>query len=159
KMALEPSCFVQEFPSLFSDLDTRAPMRHSVVHPIITSGAPCFAKARRLSGPKLAFLKAEIRQLLKSGILRPSSSPYSSAVHIVEKPSGGYRLCGDFRRLNRMSELDRYPLPNIRDFSQDLGGSTIFTKLDLRKAYHQIPVKKEDVPKTAIITPMGLFGT
>ena len=76
---------------------------------------------------------------------------------MVQKSDGSWRPCGDFRRLNLITEDDRYPLPNMADITSSLAGATIFSKLDLKKGYHQIPVHKSDIRKTAIITPFGLF--
>lgn len=76
---------------------------------------------------------------------------------MVRKADGGWRPCGDFRRLNLVTEPDVYPLPNMLDFAAKAAGCTVFTKIDLRKAYHQIPVNPADVCKTAIATPFGLF--
>jgi hypothetical protein len=74
-----------------------------------------------------------------------------------EKEDGGWRPCGDFRRLNLVTTPDSYPLPNIMDFAVKMAGCSVFSKIDLRKGYHQIPVHPSDVPKTAITTPFGLF--
>ena len=76
---------------------------------------------------------------------------------MVQKPGGGWRPCGDFRRLNQITTPDRYPLPNMQDLAIHLHGTTIFSKLDLVKGYHQVPVREEDKAKTAVITPFGLF--
>jgi hypothetical protein len=76
---------------------------------------------------------------------------------MVRKADGGWRPCGDFRRLNLATVPDSYPLPNMLDFTSRVAGSRFFSKVDLRKGYHQIPMNKADIPKTAIITPFGLF--
>ena len=78
-------------------------------------------------------------------------------MHMVKKKDGGWRPCGDYRRLNTAMVPDRYPLPNIADFSSQVSGSTIFSKLDLQMGYYQVPVAQEDVEKTAIITPFWMF--
>ena len=76
---------------------------------------------------------------------------------MVKKKDGGWRPCGDYRRLNNVTIPDRYPLPNIADFTSRIAGSTVFSRLDLQKRYYHIPMASEDVPKTAITTPFGMF--
>ena len=76
---------------------------------------------------------------------------------VAPKPGGGWRVCGDYRRLNNATIDDKYPVKAISDFNANLAGKTIFSKIDLLKGYHQIPVNPADIPKTAVITPFGLF--
>jgi cleavage and polyadenylation specificity factor subunit 1 len=146
-----------EFPGVVGDgANTPQPL-HGVEHSIETKGRPLFAKSRRLDPDKLQTAQKEFRALEKAGIVRRSNSGWSSPLHMVPKPDGSFRPCGDYRRLNTITEDDQYPLPSIQDFTANLAGCTIFSKIDLVKGYHQVPMAEEDIPKTAICTPFGLF--
>lgn len=128
-----------------------------VQHYIYTKGPPVFAKPRRLPPDRLALAQKEFSDMCKQGLCRPSNSDWCSPLHIVPKANGELRYCGDYRALNAVSIPDRYPIPYIQDLSYNLSGKKIFSVIDLRKAYYQIPVNPDDIPKTAITTPFGMF--
>ena len=151
------SGLLQQFPELLTPCFQSSINKHGVEHHIVTHGPPTHARARRLDQEKLSAAKAEFLQMEEMGIVRRSKSPWSSPLHVVPKPGGKWRPCGDYRRLNASTEDDRYPLPHIQAFNSHLAGCTIFSKIDLIRGYHQIPMDQTSIAKTALITPFGLW--
>ncbi|RVW68549.1 Retrovirus-related Pol polyprotein from transposon 17.6 [Vitis vinifera] len=106
---------------------------------------------------KLKELKTQLDELLGKGFIRPSTSSWGAPMLFVEKKDGTLRLCIDYRKLNRVTVKNKYPLPRIDDLFDQLKGAKYFSKIDLRTRYHQLRVRKEDVPKTAFRTRYGHY--
>ncbi|UYV80738.1 hypothetical protein LAZ67_19001571 [Cordylochernes scorpioides] len=134
-----------------------AKLLHKVEHQITTTGPPVFSKARQLDTKRLRIAKQEFQYMLENDIIRPSKSQRASPLHMTLKKDGTYRSSGDYHRLNNITIPDLYPIPRFEDFHHILRGKQLFSRIDLFKAYYQIPIAEEDKEKTAVITPFGLF--
>jgi hypothetical protein len=102
-------------------------------------------------------LKQQLKALLAGGLIRPSMCPYGAPVLFARKKGGEWRMCIDYRALNKITVKDKFPLPRAEDLFDQLKGAKFFTKIDLKSGYHQIKVRSQDVPKTAFRTPLGAF--
>ena len=111
----------------------------------------------RMSLSELKELKVQMQELLDKGFIRPSASPWGAPVLFVKKKDGSLRLCIDYRQLNQVTIKNKYPLPRNDDLFDQLQGACVFSKIDLRTGYHQLRIKKEDVPKTAFRTRYGHY--
>ncbi|GJV23909.1 putative reverse transcriptase domain-containing protein [Tanacetum coccineum] len=102
-------------------------------------------------------LAEQLQELSDKGFIRPSSVPWGAPVLFVKKKDGSFRMCIDYQELNKLTVKNHYPLPRIDDLFDQLQGSSVYSKIDLRSGYHQLRVHEEDIPKTAFRTRYGHY--
>ena len=133
-----------------SDIGTTEVVTHTIE---IEEGAKPFKEpVRRLGPDKKLIADEQIETLLQMGIIRPSRSPYASAIVLVKKSDGSSRFCIDFRKLNDITIKDSFPLPVIADHMDKLGAAKYFTSLDMGSAFWQVKLDEASMPRTAFIT-------
>jgi len=147
---------LQKYPNLEKPWEVEQGAKHNTKHYIETEGAPLYVKPRPLLGEKLMSAKEEFKKLETLGIIRVSKSPWASPIHMVPK-GNGWRIVGDYRRLNNITKSDVYPMQNINGIAAFLHGSNVFSKIDLVRGYNQIPMAEDAIEKTAVCTPFGLY--
>ncbi|GJZ48224.1 putative reverse transcriptase domain-containing protein [Tanacetum coccineum] len=124
---------------------------------LIPGAAPVARAPYRLTPSEMKELSEQLKELSDKGFIRPSSSPWGAPVLFVKKKDGSFRMCIDYRELNKLTVKNRYPLPRIDDLFDQLQGSSVYSKIDLRSGYHQLRVREEDIPKTAFRTHYGHY--
>ncbi|GJY99085.1 putative reverse transcriptase domain-containing protein [Tanacetum coccineum] len=124
---------------------------------LVLGVAPVARAPYRLAPSKLQELSTQLQELSDKGFIRPSSSPWGASVLFVKKKDGSFWMCIDYRKLNKLTVKYRYPLLRIDDLFDQLQGSSVYSKIDLRSGYHQIIVREEDIPKTTFRTRYGHY--
>ncbi|GKB11866.1 putative reverse transcriptase domain-containing protein, partial [Tanacetum coccineum] len=159
KKQLEDVPIVKNFPEVFpEDLPGLPPTRQVEFHIDLVPGAAPVARAPyRLAPSEMKELADQLQELSDKGFIRPSSSPWGAPVLFVKKKDGSLRMCIDYRELNKLTVKNRYPLPRIDDLFDQLQGSSVYSKIDLRSGYHQLKVREEDISKTAFRTRYGHY--
>ncbi|XP_078243510.1 uncharacterized protein LOC144587340 [Pogona vitticeps] len=129
-----------------------------VMHRIHTGDAPPQAVSPyRVTGPYRDKVRKELDEMLRENIIVPSSSPWSSPIVLVDKPDGSIRFCVDYRKLNRVTTPDAYPMPRLDNLIETIGGCRFISPLDLVKGYWQLRIDPRDQEKTAFCSPFGLY--
>ena len=165
---LEDIPIVKEFPDVFPDDISGLPSDRAIefVIELIPGTEPISIPPYRMAPAELKELKAQSEELLNKGFIRPSTSTWGAPVLFVKKKDGSLRLCIDYRQLNRVTIRNQYPLPRIDELFDQLHGSQVYSKIDLRSGYNQLKVRENDVSKTAfrmrydhyefLVMPFGL---
>ncbi|GJT04027.1 reverse transcriptase domain-containing protein [Tanacetum coccineum] len=150
---------VRDFPEVFpEELLGLPPTRQVEFHIELIPGAAPVARAPyRLAPVEMKELAEQLKELFDKGFIRPSSSLWGAPILFVKKKDGSFRMCIDYRELNKLTVKNCYPLPRIDDLFDQLQGSSIYSKIDLRSSYHQLRVREEDIPKTAFRTRYGHY--
>ncbi|GJZ24431.1 putative reverse transcriptase domain-containing protein [Tanacetum coccineum] len=156
---LEDVSIVREFLKVFpEDLPGLPPARQVEFQIDLVPGAAPVARAPyRLAPAEMQELSTQLQELSDRGFIRPSSSPWGAPILFVKKKDGSFRMCIDYRELNKLTVKNRYPLLRIDDLFDQLQGSRVYSKIDLRSGYHQLRVRKEDISKTAFRIRYGHY--
>ncbi|GJW76694.1 putative reverse transcriptase domain-containing protein [Tanacetum coccineum] len=145
---------VQDFPEVFlEDLPGLPPARPVEFQIDLIPGAAPVARAPyRLAPSEMKELSEQLQEIYDKGFIRPSFSPWGAPVMFVKKKDGSFKMCIDYRELNKLTVKNCYPLPRIDDLFDQLQGSSIYSKIDLRSGYHQLRVREQDIPKMTFRT-------
>nr|GEX11202.1 putative reverse transcriptase domain-containing protein [Tanacetum cinerariifolium] len=156
---LEDVPIAREFPEVFQeDLPGLPPARQVEFQIDLVSGAAPVARSPyQLTPAEKQELSPQLQELSDKGFIRPSSSPWGAPVLFVKKKDGSFQMCIDYHELNKLTVKKRYLLSRIDDLFDQLHGSRVYSKIDLRSGYHQLIVREEDIPKTSFRTHYGHY--
>ncbi|GKB76512.1 putative reverse transcriptase domain-containing protein [Tanacetum coccineum] len=154
---LENVPIVRDFPEVFPEDVSGIPPARQVEFQIdlILGAAPVARAPYRLAPSEMKELSNQLKEISDKGFIRPSSSPWGAPVLFIKKKDGSFQMCIDYRELNKLTVKNRYPLPRINDLFNQLQGSSVYSKIDLRSGYHQLRVREEYIPKTAFRNRSG----
>ena len=149
-MAEEVKPLLSNYKDVFAPLEGIPPedrIKHEIN--LIPNAKPVMKRPYRLAQPQADEVQNQVEKALREGWIQPSYSPWGTAIFVVGKKNGEWRMCVDYCELNALTEQDAYPLPRIDDILHKVAKARYFSTLDLQSGYHQIWIKEEDVPKTA----------
>lgn len=154
------SALLSEFSHLFQEPSTLPPSRvydHQI--PLIPRAQPMNVKPYRYAPQQKTEIERQVQEMLDTGIIQPSVSPFASLVLLVKKKDGTWRFCVDYRQPNNITEKNNYPMPVVDELLDELAGACYFSKLDCKSGYHQIRVAVGDEMKTAFKTHSGYMNS
>lgn len=148
------------YSDIFSKGDNDVGHTDMVKHRIdLTDDTPFKQRYRRIPSSMYDEVRSHLRQLLDTGIIRPSHSPYASNVVLVRKKNGTLRMCVDYRQLNKLTRKDSYALPRIEELLDCLSGNKFFSHIDMKSGYHQVEIYEDHKERTAFsVGPLGFLG-
>ena len=149
--------WVKRFPELFNDQCKLTKTDSVEMDMEMQPHPPTYTTAYRMPLKKRQVVDREIDKMLEDDIIEPSSSPWASPLVLVPKKDGQVRTCVDYRKVNSLTQRDPYPLPSIDDIFDSMTGANVFSTLDLRSGYWQIPMAESSKDKTAFICHRGLY--
>ncbi|KAL6179594.1 hypothetical protein ACLB2K_051107 [Fragaria x ananassa] len=159
EVRMEDIPVVNEFPDVFLDeLLGLPPVREiDFTIELLPGTAPISQVPYRMAPAELKELKTQLQELVDKGFIQPSMSPWGAPVLFVKKKDDTMRLCVDYRKLNYVMVKNKYHLPRIDDLFDQLRGTTVFSKIDLRSGYHQLRIQESDIAKTAFRSRYGHY--
>ncbi|MCO5601345.1 hypothetical protein L7F22_055465 [Adiantum nelumboides] len=157
---LEFSKFLNQFQDVFiDDIPRELSLEqgdddHAIE--LLPGSSPPNKPPYRVSQAQQEEIMRQVNELVEKGMVRPSSSPFCSPVLLVQKKDGTYRICINYRALNRSTIKKKFHVPQVEDLFDKLQGSTYFSRINLKSGYHQIRILDEDIVKTTFCTTFGL---
>lgn len=151
--------WLDEYSKLVQEPSGLPPTRSGFDHniPLQEGANPINIRSYRYPSMQKSIIEELIKEMLHNGIIHMSSSPFASPVVLVKNKDRGWRLCVDYRMVNKLTNKNRYPIPLMEDLFDELGKARVFSKLDIKSSYHQIRVKEEDRSKTTFQTHAGHY--
>jgi len=149
---------LHSYQDIFKEPTRLPPLRtHDHVIPLKEGSQPVKLRPYRHTGLQKDIVEQIVTEMLASGIIQHSTNPFASLVVLVKKKDDIWRLCVDYRALNKMTIKDKFPIPIVEELLEELGGATVFSKVDIRAGYHQIKMRARDIRKIAFRTHNGHY--
>ena len=150
---------MRDFLDVFPDYLPGLPPEREIDFPIdfVPGTTHISLPTYRMAPAELKELKTQLQELVDRGFIKPSISPWGVPMLFVKKNDGTWRLCVDYRQLNKVTIRNKYPLPQVDDLIDQLQGVKVFSKIDLRSGYYQLRIRESDIPKMAFRTRYGHY--